>query len=342
MMQFHTIGLIVNPFAGLGANVNLKLAQKGLLALKVHKVVTGPGLTGADALVGTTIEAVVRPVSEKASRDQTLELATQLVSDKLDAVMVVGGDGTLADVAYVFSQFKDSPPLLGVGAGSTNAGALITCTLDQVDLLRNTLLNVTPVPALMAYANDNLVGLGFNDCVLGSTVVATVDGKLRDVSVVEKFSGRSIPARPTSIGLLQTQVERNSSTRGRQLIAGGESVATVIIGLAEPSFIAKAITGGVCLTAFSGLQAGCLVADQPLVQVELMPDDVLALPAIHSSYLGFGEQDRIHVRGVRNGAGLCVDGTPLQLLTPDQEVSFGVNPNAVRAIKFENIQKGAL
>ena len=125
------------------------------------------------------------------------------------------------------------------------------------------------------------------------------------------------------------------------MIAFGESVATVIIGLAEPSFIAKAVTGGVCLTAFSGLQAGCLVADQPLVQVELNPDDVLALPTIHSSYVSFGERDRVHVRGVCDGAGLCVDGTPLLLLTSDQEVSFGVCPNAVRAIKFKNKRKGA-
>lgn len=340
MMQFQTVGLIVNPFAGQGEAENINLAQKGLTALGVHKVLTGSGPIGADALIGLSFEFEIIPIQEQASRNQTLELAAKLVSHKLDAVIVVGGDGTLADVAYIFSQDKDSPFLLGIGAGSTNAGALITCTSDQVDYLSPTSLNVVPVTALMAHANDDLVGIGFNDCVLGSTVVATLDGKLRDVSVAEKFSGYSIPARPASIGLPQTQVER-IGPQGRQMIALGESVATVIIGLTESSFIAKAVTGGVCLTAFSGLQAGCLVADQPIVQVELKPDDVLALPTIHSSYLSFGERDRVHVRGVRDGTGLCVDGTPLRLLTADQEASFGVCPNAVRAIKFKNKQKGA-
>jgi len=84
------------------------------------------------------------------------------------------------------------------------------------------------------------------------------------------------------------------------------------------------------------------VADQPLVQVELNSNDVLALPIIHSSYLSFSEQDRIHVRGVRGGTGLCVDGTPLRLLVTDQEVSFGVCTNAVRSIKIKKEQKRIL
>ena len=341
MMQFQTVGLIINPIAGQGVEANINLARQGLAALGARKVFTGVGPIGADSLTGLSCDPVIFPVKGQASRDQTLELAGKLASHKMDAVIVVGGDGTLADVAYVFSQFKDSPPLLGIGAGSTNAGALITCSADRIDSLIPTMLEAVPVNALLAYVNDSLVGVGFNDCVLGFTVVATLDGKLRDVGVAEKFSGQTIPALPASIGLHQTQVER-IGPQGRHMIAFGESVATIIIGLAEASFIAKAVTGGVCLTAFSGLQAGCLVADQPLVQVELKSDDVLALPPIHSSYLSFSERDRVHVRGVRDGTGLCVDGTPLRLLTTDQEVSFCVYPNAVRALKFNNKQKGAL
>ena len=341
MMKLQTVGLIVNPFAGAGAQANLALARRGLTTLGVTKVVTGPRLNGSDALIGTTIESVICPMNEKPSRKQTLELSAILVNLALDAVIVVGGDGTMADVAYVFSQHKNSPPMLGIGAGSTNAGALVSCTGQQINYLIPSELGVVPVNALLAYFGNDLVGVGFNDCVLGYTVVATIDGKLRDVSVVEKYSGENVPTRPDSIGLDQTIVER-VNLLGRQVVATGESVGTVIIGLAEPSFIAKAITGGICLTAFSGLKAGCLVADQPLVQVELKPEDVLALPAIRSSYLSFGEQDRIVVRGVREGAGLCVDGTPLKLLTPDQEVSFGVSLNAVRTVKFEKLPKGVL
>ncbi len=243
MMQFQTVGLIVNPVAGQGVEANISLARRGLSALGARKVFTGVGPIGADSLTGLFCDTVIFPIKGQASRNQTLEVAGKLADHKLDAVIVVGGDGTLADVAYMFSQFKESPPLLGIGAGSTNAGALITCTADQIDSLVPTMLEAVPVIALLAYVSDGLVGVGFNDCVLGFTVVATINGQLRDVGVTEKFTGQNIPARPAPIGLPQTQVER-FGPQGRQTIAFGESVATVIIGLAEPSFIAKAITGG--------------------------------------------------------------------------------------------------
>lgn len=341
MTQLQNVGLIINPHAGGSAQENLALARKGLLALGVSKVVTGPRLNGSDALIGTTIETIVCPVDEKPSRKQTLELAATLVNLTLDAVVVVGGDGTMADVAYVFSQHKDSPPILGIGAGSTNAGALISLAGHQIDFMLPSTFMVVPVNALLAYYGDDIVGVGFNDCVLGDTVVATCDGKLCDVSVIEKYHGKNVPTRPASIGLMETMVVRVNHL-GSQVIATGESVGTVILGMADPSFIAKAITGGICLAAYSGLKAGCLVADQPLAQVELKPDDVLALPAIRSSYLSFGDHDRIVVSGVREGAGLCVDGTPLKLLSPDQEISFCVSQNAVRAIKFDKLLKGVL
>lgn len=335
MKQFQAVGLIINPVAGQGLAANITLAQQGLIALGVRKVLTGEGPLGAIALASLSCETVIYPTKEKDSRNQTLEVASKLAGQAMDAVIVVGGDGTLADVAYVFSQFEDPPPLLGIGTGSTNAGKLITCTAIQIESLKPGMLEAVPITGLLAYAGDELIGVGFNDCVLGFTVVATLNGQLRDVGVAEKFVGRDVPAQPSPIGLPQTKVER-VGPEGRQEIASGESVSTVIIGLTEPSFIAKAITGGMCLTAFTGLQAGCLVADQPLVQVELKANDVLALPTIHSFYLSFSEQERIHVRGVREGTGLCVDGTPLRLLTPEQEVSFGVRPNAVRAVKFVN------
>jgi hypothetical protein len=256
-----------------------------------------------------------------------------MASRALDAVLVVGGDGTLADVASVFSQVRQSPPLLGIGAGSTNAGALITCSQDNVDKLSPDILEIISIPGLTAYDGQKLLGVGFNDCVLGKTVVATVAGRLRDVSVVEKFEGRNVPATPEPIGQAQTLVWK-TNPHGRQDIAGGESVGTVVLGLAEKSFVAKAVTGGICLAAFTGLSAGCLVSDRPLVQVELSSSDVLALTPIHSVYTSVGDQERIFVKGVRANTGLCVDGTPLKLLTSEQEVSFGIQLDGIRAVRF--------
>jgi hypothetical protein len=46
------------------------------------------------------------------------------------------------------------------------------------------------------------------------------------------------------------------------------------------------------------------------------------------------------VSGVREGSGLCVDGTPLRILHAYQEVSFSLLPDAVRVYKTDNENKG--
>ncbi len=333
MDRVTKVGLIINPLAGRGIAANTDLARRGLAALKVTKVHTGSGLMGADALKGLTYETVVYPVNSEASRHQTLAVASQLVNESLDAVLVVGGDGTLADVASVFSKTRNSPPVLGIGAGSTNAGALITCTASEIDALNRRRLEVVSVTGLLAQIDGSLVGIGFNDCVLGFTAVATVDGRLRDVDVAEKLAQTNRPGRLRLVGTSQTRVDKVSRLK-TTLLGEGESVGTVIIGLAERVFVAKAITGGVCLAALVGLQAGCLVADQPLVRVELSITEVLALPPLHSTFVSFGPEEQIRVQGVRAGTGLCVDGTPLQLLQPVNIVTFEMQAEAVRKLEF--------
>lgn len=340
MVQIQTLGLIVNPLAGFGATANFDLARKAVQNLGVRKVITGSGSLGELAISGFPIELVVHKVSSKPSRNQTIELAEYLVDHDLDAIMVVGGDGTMADASFVLSKANKIPPLLGIGAGSTNAGALVTCKVDQIDFLIPNNLTIVPVDALLAFAGSYQIGIGFNDCVLGYTVVATMDGTLRNVSVAGKMAGNNILSTPTSIGLPETSVYK-VDRRNNQLFVSGEEVGTVVIGFAEPNFIAKAITGGVCLTSFSGLKAGCLVASLPLVQVELSADEVINLPVIRTSYLSLRENERIVVSGVREGTGLCVDGTPLRLLSPSDVVSFELRSNAINCIKINPMLKGA-
>jgi len=333
MSRFKSVGLIINPAAGRGFAANAAIARRALAALHPNTVHTGRGQAGADALDMSNGKSVAYRVPADASRLQTLELARQLAIQALDAVLVVGGDGTLADVAVVFAGVKNAPPLIGIGAGSTNAGALITCPGSQADRLVPEDLNLVGMTGLLASIGDTAIGVGFNDCVLGFTVVATIDGRLRDASVLEKLSGHNVAGEPRTIGLPSTSVSTRNS-RGQVTLATGEAVGTVIVGLAERGFIAKAITGGVCLASFAGLPAGCLVADQPLARVELSSMQTLALPPIHSSYVSFDEDDQILVTGVRDGTALCVDGTPLQLLKRDDIVSFQVRRDTVRALKL--------
>lgn len=332
MKPIQRFGLIVNPVAGGGLPDNLQAARKALAALSARQVMTGPGDLGANALEGMSFEPVVMHPGKASGREQTQALARCLAETGLiEVLVVVGGDGTMADVAHALIDLSHKPAILGIGAGSTNVGALITCQMEDLDQLAVDKLEMRPLPAVLAYDQSGLLGIGFNDCVFGFTVITTVNGALRDVQVKAKIDGENISAQPEAIGTPATLVERLGPAE-RTTIARGSSVGAIVVGLAESRFIGKAVTGGVCLAALSGVPAGCLVADHPLVQIEISREDVLRLPPLHSIYTSLDTGLRIRVSGVRLGTALCVDGNPLKLLDSQNWAEVGVSTNAITSI----------
>jgi hypothetical protein len=334
MTQCDTVGLIINPRAGQGFVANARAARTALEALRPKRIYTGPGELGAAALEGMPATMVsILPAPAQPGREQTQALAAQLAQLPLSMFVVIGGDGTLADVACVLIAQKSGIPLLGIGVGSTNAGNLITCRAAALGHLSCDRLQVEPVRALLAYDGNRLLGIGFNDCVLGFTVVGTLNGVVCDLDATAKLKGQNCPGEPRSIGTTRTLVQRVGPD-GLHKVAGGRKVATLVIGFAEQSFFAKAITGGVCLAALVQAPAGCLAADIPLVQIGLDRQAVISLPPITSSYTTLAENQRIRVSGVRKGAAVCVDGNPLQILEPADVLEFGVVTDAVQSIRL--------
>lgn len=334
MSRFESVGLIINPRAGQGFAVSARVARAALEELQPTLLFTGPAELGASALDGMAFPRVtVLPAPDQPGRAQTQALAMQLAQLPLSILVVVGGDGTLADVAGVLIGQACDIPLLGIGIGSTNAGNLITCRAAEIEQLKCDRLCAEPLRALLAYADNELLGIGFNDCVLGYTVVGTLNNVVQDLDAAAKMAGSNQPGTPRSIGTNQTLVQRLSPD-GSRTIASGRKIASVVIGFAEPAFFAKAITGGVCLAALVQAPAGCLTADVPLVQIGLDRQAVLALPPIVSSYATFDENQRIRVSGVRKGTAVCVDGNPLKILQPGDDIEFGVAVDAVRSLRL--------
>lgn len=333
MTVIRKAGLVINPSAGQGFEISAPAAREAITRLGWRSFVTGRGMAGEDALKGLPVTVETLEIEGYQGRSYTQELVRCMIRAGVDALMVVGGDGTLADAARVLIKEKAAPPVFGLGTGSTNAGTLVTTKITDLDRLRTGRVKVKAVSALLAEKGGELLGVGFNDCVLGFTVVATIEGRLRDVAVGEKILGRNIPGRPAGIGTANTRVWRAGPT-GETVIGRGGEIATVIIGLAETTFIAKALTGGVCLASFTGITGGCLVSNYPLVQVELSGKDVLALAPIQTTYTSLDSSMRIFVRGLKEGTGLCVDGNPLCLLREEDEVQFSVIESAIQVFKI--------
>ena len=121
---------------------------------------------------------------------------------------------------------------------------------------------------LIVGANDAVLGLGFNDAVISYTVLATVGGRVVDVDAAEKMRGRNVPRDPTGVWTEATRVVKHGPA-GERLVARGDQVETMVVGLPDERFYGKAIAGGVILTSWLGDPAGCLVCDHLLVTTRL-------------------------------------------------------------------------
>jgi len=332
-LNLNRIGLIVNPSAG--SSEGLTIARAALHALAPREVLVGAGEMGADALRDLPLSVRGFDWSSCAGKARTKFLAERFAAARVDALVVIGGDGTLADVALALHQTQNHAlPVLGIGVGSANVGPLITCLAKEVKQLAGAHFKPRAVDGLIAGVNGNPLGLGFNDVGIGFTVLATVNGAVVDVDAAQKMQGRNIPREPEPIAAEDARVVK-SSPRGETVIARGNQVATVIVGFPDERFYGKAIAGGVLLSGLVGDLAGCLVCDHLLVRTQMDAEWYRRSEPVVSHYVGLNETERIETGGLREGAVLCADGNPLAILRPNDRAQVTAQRALAQAIKIE-------
>ena len=324
-MRPQSIGLIVNPHAGRGAAYNLDAARRLVQALGVARVVTGPGLFGQEAAPDADIAAVTATKGRAVSQ----AVASAALQSGVDALVVIGGDGTMADVAMTVSRAAVRCPILGVGAGSINAGALVTCRAAQVDELKAADFAIRSVDALDAGCNGESLALAFNDIVIGTTIVGTVGGDFCDLDANAFFGGAQVPGEPMAVGVESARVVKRGKT-GTVDVAFGAAVGTVVAAFAQcDAFWGKAIIGGVGLSSLAGAPAGCIVCDQPLVRTRLDLDAHRRTEPIRSAFVSLSAGETVEVTGLAHPAMLCADGNPLKALQPEDVAFMRVRPAVV-------------
>ncbi|MFC7045442.1 ATP-NAD kinase family protein [Halobacteriaceae archaeon GCM10025711] len=139
----RTIGVVVNPIAGMGGRVGLKgtdgvvdearergaeprapdRAVEALAALAERapdvSVLAWGGRMGADEAraAGLDPEVVGEPAGEETSAADTRNAVRAFVDRDVDLVLFVGGDGTAVDVAETLEELGADTPMLGAPAG---------------------------------------------------------------------------------------------------------------------------------------------------------------------------------------------------------------------------------
>ncbi len=332
-MKPQTIGLIVNPASGLGAAHNLEVARRLVQALAPQDICTGPGQLGEEAVTGIAQAAIV-PIEGRTGRAASQAIAQAALRKGVQALAVVGGDGTLADIAFAIARAGARCPILGIGAGSINAGALVTCKASQVGELAGADFAVRTVTALEAECNGDVLAFAFNDIVIGTTIVGMTQNELCDLDANAFLNGERVLGVPRPVGSPTASVTKRSETR-RLLVSAGTSVGTVIAGLTSyDCFFGKAVVGGVCLSSLVGIPAGCLVCDQPLVRTQLDREAHRNTEPIRSAYVSLDEGEVIEATGLAYPAVLCADGNPLKALQPADIARLRARPGAVEVLRI--------
>ena len=331
---FQRVGLIINATAGRHSAHCFQAASQALDALNVRQVITGPGSMGENAITDTGLDVEICDISPATGREATKALARTLADLKLDTVIVVGGDGTMADVAGVFMDAPHQPHILGIGAGSTNAGTLITCIADEAQQLNTNSLLLQSLNTLVVSIDDVPSAIAFNDCVFSTTVVGTLDGQLMDIDAAALLEERCEPGQPECIGSEDTLIQITSADHCDNL-SGNQIIGTIIIGFAEQAFRAKAVTGGICLATQVGLPAGCLVADRPIAYLGATTESLRSDGPLHTTFMGMDADSKVMVSGVRPGTVICADGNPVALLNETSVVQIQSKLNAITSFSLQ-------
>ena len=311
-LQLHkikNIGVIVNPTAGAGSEFNENIA---LEAIKLFKK-----------------SNIIRPEIGKG-REATMSVVSD-IAPEIDLILVVGGDGTMSDVAYTLFKENSTVPVLGIGAGSTNAGPLITIKASELWKLKDG-FEVVETGGILASLNGKNVGLGFNDVVLGDTVLTTVDGKVVQIGAKKFMNGIKEPVTPEHAGsdISEVRIKRNGKT---QVIHKGE-FGQMFAAPLEERYLGKGLAGGTSLATALCLPAGIAISSEPLINFSIGADEFLEMEPVITKTASFREQDEVIVTGLRENTCLNVDGNPLAILSPEDEVKFHYIPKAARCVRI--------
>ena len=276
------IGLVVNPLAGGGLDEEKVAVIKSTIEKLSEEVCTSKTIS---KLVG--IEAKTLDIPARMTREDTVNLVKMLDSI-VDIIIVFGGDGTMSDAASA----KPSKPLLCIGIGTTNVSPVLTpADFDPKKKLRE-----VEVRSLHVTVGGE-ERIAFNDVVVGSTILSTVNGRRVQVDAREFMKGRKIIARPRKF---RAKVEV-----GNRVLEG--IFGNIFVAMTDRRFLGKGVAGGASLSTFLGFKAIVACISEGIVVSTYSKEDLIELEPVVTKTLSFDDE----VVRIRADEIISCDGNPI-------------------------------
>jgi len=288
---------VLNPVAGGGFD-----DSKKAIVTEVLKKLGGEFVTTSKIAKMLGIEAETVRLDETGTRLDTVNLVREL-DGKVDVIAVFGGDGTVSDAASA----KPRTPLLCIGIGTTN----VSPALCQPDFER--LREVDIRGLVVKFKGEERVA--FNDIVVGSTILSTVDGRRVQVDAYRFMRGEKVVAKPRKF---RARVEV-----GDRVVEG--VFGNVFVAMTDRRFLGKGIAGGASLSAFLGFKGVVACVSEGIVVSTYTKDDLRRIEPVVTTTVSFDDENvKISAEEV-----ISCDGNPIGVGKAEVRIVEGV----VRVLK---------
>jgi len=328
-------GLVAHLGAGAG-----EAKIRVFLSLLLPKLRGTPLLVVKGTLVATIADSleisVERVESKTGSGFTSVTSAVEAMLDaRVDTVIGIGGDGTLAAIASTIIDHGSSAHLLGIGAGSSNVGPLVTVRGEDLELLDLSRLVGKPIHGIEVQVKNEPIGVAFNDVVLSNLFFGTKDGIRVDLDARAMLNGARQETEPCSVCGKETRIYKN----GTLMIDAQDAPIGQIIAspINDPlPYSGKAISGLICWGPYLGKEGVLTAASTVLIRTQIDQADLVAVEPLHLRQVSFGDGDSVEIVGLENGAIVILDGNPTRALSPGDRVMLHLRRSLLRAYRRMN------
>jgi len=327
------VGLIVHPAAGCGEDAIRELLPALFVTIKAEAAFITAGTLEAEIAEGMGVRFT--PLDIPFSRDfsSVTSASKAMISRGVDTIIGVGGDGTLCAIANSIIACGGGTRLLGIGAGSSNVGPLITVRGEDLKQLDPARLREQAVHGVAVAVNEAPRGAAFNDVTFSNIFFGTKNGKRVDLDARAIFDEVRREAEPRSVCGEATKVRKN----GRLMIDAGVTPIEQIIAspINDPlPYSGKAVSGLLCWGPYLGKDGVLAAANTILIRTHIDTSTLTALEPLCLRQVGFGDGDTVTVTGLRHGAVVIADGNPICPLSPGDRVTLRLKRSVLRVYKL--------
>ena len=335
MIPLGRSGLVAHLGAGAGEAkirefLSLLLTKlRGTPLLVIHGT---PAADIADSL-GISVERVESQIGSGFTR--VTSAVEAMLDERVETIIGIGGDGTLAAIANTIINHGSSACLLGIGAGSSNVGPLVTVRGEDLEWLDLSRLVEKSIHGIEVLVNNEPIGIAFNDVVFGNLFFGTKDGTRVDLDARAMLNGVRQETKPCSVCGKRTQIYKN----GTLMIDAQDKLIGQIIAspINDPlPYSGKAISGLICWGPYLGKEGVLTAASAVLIRTQIAQADLVAVEPLSLCQVSFGNGDTIEVLGLESGAVVILDGNPTHALSPDDRVSLHLKRSLLRAYRRTN------